>query len=44
MRAAKKEGRDKMRGVWWYIGLDTLFNVVGAIILVPLSYLSLMIW
>ena len=45
MRAVKKEGREKMKGgVWWYIGMDTLFNVVGAVILVPLSYLSLMIW
>ncbi len=31
----------KKRGAWYYIGMDTLFNVVGAIILVPLSYLSL---
>ena len=41
MKASKKEGFDKKRGVWYYIGLDTLFNIVGAIILVPLSYLSL---
>ena len=43
IKASKKENFDKKRGVWYYIGLDTLFNVVGAIILVPLSYLSLLI-
>lgn len=41
MKASRKEGFARNRGVWYYIGLDTLFNVVGAIILVPLSYLSL---
>ena len=41
MKASRKEGFAKNRGVWYYIGLDTLFNLVGAIILVPLSYLSL---
>lgn len=41
MKVARKEKLDKKRGVWYYVGLDTLFNVVGAIILVPLSYLSL---
>lgn len=43
IRAAKVEKFEKKRGVWYYVGLDTLFNVVGAIILVPLSYLSLLI-
>ena len=44
IKVAKKEKFRKGRGVWYYIGMDTLFNVVGAIILVPLSYLSLMLW
>ncbi len=41
IKVSKKEKFRKGRGVWYYIGMDTLFNVVGAIILVPLSYLSL---
>lgn len=41
IKVAKKEKFNKKKGVWYYVGLDTLFNVVGAIILVPLSYLSL---
>lgn len=44
MKVAKNECFSKNRGVWYYIGLDTLFNVVGAVILVPLSYLSLLLW
>ena len=40
---ALKEYLTKNRGFWYYVGLDTLFNVVGAIILVPLSYLTLLI-
>lgn len=43
IKASNKENFGKKRGAWYYIGLDTLFNVVGAIILVPLSYLSLLI-
>lgn len=43
IKASKVENFEKKRGAWYYIGLDTLFNVVGAIILVPLSYLSLLI-
>lgn len=43
IKASKKENFDKKHGAWYYIGLDTLFNVIGAIILVPLSYLSLLI-
>ena len=43
IKASNKEKFDKKHGAWYYIGLDTLFNVVGAIILVPLSYLSLLI-
>ena len=43
-KVVKKEKLDKKRGVWFYIGMDTLFNVVGALILVPLSYLSLMMF
>ena len=39
IKVAKKENLPKGRGAWFYIGMDTLFNVVGAIILVPLSYL-----
>ena len=42
-KVVKKEKIDKKRGIWYYIGMDTLFNVVGAIILVPLSYFSLML-
>ncbi len=45
MKVAKAEGLDKNgEGVWFYIGMDTLFNVIGAIILVPISYFSLMLW
>ncbi len=44
IKVANNENFDKKRGVWWYIGMDTLFNVIGAIILVPLSYLSLFLW
>ncbi|MBE5738232.1 MAG: citrate transporter [Clostridiales bacterium] len=43
IKASKKENFDKKHGAWYYIGMDTLFNVVGAIILVPLSYLSLLL-
>lgn len=43
IKVSKKENFDKKHGAWYYIGMDTLFNVVGAIILVPLSYLSLLI-
>lgn len=43
IKVVKKEKLDKKHGVWYYIGLDTLFNVVGAIILVPLSYLFLIL-
>lgn len=43
IKAAKKENLPKNRGFWYYVGMDTLFNVVGAIILVPLSYLTLLI-
>ena len=39
IKVSKKENFRKGRGTWFYIGMDTLFNVVGAIILVPLSYL-----
>ncbi len=41
IKVVKNEKLAKNRGVWYYIGIDTLFNVVGAVILVPLSYLSL---
>lgn len=43
IKVAKKENFDKKHGAWYYVGVDTLFNVVGAIILVPLSYLSLLL-
>lgn len=43
IKVVKVEKLGKNRGTWFYIGMDTLFNVVGAIILVPLSYLSLLI-
>lgn len=43
IKVSKAENFSKKRGVWYYVGMDTLFNVVGAIILVPLSYLSLLI-
>ncbi|MBQ9796024.1 MAG: citrate transporter [Clostridia bacterium] len=42
-KVVKKENLDNKKGVWYYIGLDTLFNVVGALILVPLSYFALML-
>jgi len=42
-KIVRKENLGKKKGVWYYIGLDTLFNVIGALILVPLSYLSLML-
>ncbi len=42
-KVVRKEKMPKKRGVWYYIGLDTLFNVVGALILVPLSYLTLLL-
>ena len=42
-KVVRKESLPKKKGVWYYIGLDTLFNVVGALILVPLSYFSLML-
>lgn len=44
IRVAEQENFGKKRGAWYYIGMDTLFNVVGAIILVPLCYLTLLIW
>lgn len=44
IKVSQKENFRKGRGVWYYIGLDTLFNVVGAIILVPLSYLTVLLW
>lgn len=43
IKVKDKENLPKNRGVWYYVGMDTLFNVVGAIILVPLSYLVLLI-
>jgi hypothetical protein len=43
IKVSKKENFDKKHSAWYYIGMDTLFNVVGAIILVPLSYLTLML-
>jgi len=43
MKVSRAEKFSKKRGVWYYIGMDTLFNFVGAVILVPLSYLTLMI-
>lgn len=39
IKVSNKEKFGKKRGAWFYIGMDTLFNVVGAVILVPLSYL-----
>ena len=44
VKASHKEKFAKNRGAWYYIGLDTLFNVCGALIIVPLSYLSLLVW
>ena len=43
IKVSKKENFEKGRGVGYYILMDTIFNVVGALILVPLSYLSLML-
>lgn len=39
IKVSNKENFSKKRGAWWYILLDTIFNVVGALILVPVSYL-----
>lgn len=39
IKVANAEKLPKKRGAWYYIAMDTLFNVVGAIILVPISYL-----
>ena len=33
IKVSNKENFPKKRGAWWYILLDTIFNVVGAIIL-----------
>ena len=41
IKVSKKEKFGKKHGTWYYVAMDTLFNVVGAIILVPLSYLTL---
>ena len=43
IKVSKNENFSKKKGVWYYIGIDALFNIIGAIILVPLSYLSLLI-
>ena len=42
-KVVKKEKLDKKHGVWYYVAMDTLFNFVGALIFVPLSYLMLII-
>ncbi|MBP3581350.1 MAG: citrate transporter [Clostridia bacterium] len=44
VKVARKEGFDKKHGTWFYVGLDTLFNVVGALILVPASYFIAMLF
>lgn len=44
LKVAKKEKLEKNRGAWYYIGLDALFNIVGAIILYPLAKLTLLLW
>ena len=38
IKVSNAENLPKKRGAWYYIALDTLFNVVGAIILAPLCY------
>lgn len=44
VKVSRKEGFAKNRGTWFYVGLDTLFNVVGALILVPASYFIAMLF
>ena len=44
VKVSRKENFDKKHGTWYYIGLDTLFNVVGALILVPASYFIAMLF
>lgn len=44
IKVSKKENFAKNRSGWYYIAMDTIFNVVGAIIIVPLSYLTLFLW
>ena len=44
VKVARKENFDKKHGTWFYVGLDTLFNVVGALILVPASYFIAMLF
>lgn len=44
IKVASNEKLGKNKGEWYYIGLDLLFNVVGAVILYPLARLTLLLW
>jgi len=44
LKVARKEKLDKKYGAWYYILLDLVFNVVGAVILYPLAKLTLLLW
>ncbi len=44
VKVSRKENFDKKHGTWFYIGMDTLFNVVGALVLVPASYFIAMLF
>ena len=44
MKFSRKENFPKKKGAWHYILLDLVFNVVGALILVPLCYFTLFLF
>jgi hypothetical protein len=44
MKFSRQENFAKKKGAWHYIKLDLVFNVVGALILVPLCYFTLFLF
>ena len=44
MKFSRQENFPKKKGAWHYIKLDLIFNVVGALILVPLCYFTLFLF
>ena len=44
MKFSRQENFPKKKGAWHYILLDLVFNVVGALILVPLCYFTLFLF
>ncbi|MBR5226740.1 MAG: citrate transporter [Clostridia bacterium] len=44
MKFSRQENFPKKKGAWHYIKLDLVFNVVGALILVPLCYFTLFLF